>query len=554
MRGRRPSSPRVSIPSATEIPSLSTTPVSCMKVLAAAIGAAILGGCAVQPHALTLEQREATLVADHQAMFAEQTPVSGPITLDEAMARALKYNLDHRVKMMEEVLAQRQLDLSSFDLLPKLTAAAGYTTRDNVLASSSEDIVTGQQSLVPSTSSERHARRADLGYSWNILDFGVSYYTARQQADRVLAAGERRRKVIQLLMQQTREAYWQAAGAQKVQAQVEPLLAQAQQALDASRSIESQGLKDPLQSLAYQRELLDLVLQLESIRDELAQAKPKLASIMNLPPGEPYTLVLPDELPIPSLDIPPDGLESTALLNRPELIEAGYNERIGLNETHKAMAKLLPGIEISTGSHYDSNDFLVNSTWRDAGLRVSWNLLNLVNGKRIKAEARAQYDLARERRLALNMAVLTQVHVAYIDYESRRKQFALAEQLSDVEQRILEHTRNATAADAEGRLAEIHAATAALMAELRLYQSYAAFQGAYGQMIATLGLDPVPATVEGHDLATLEKAIHDAELQWQGGATEGAAGANAGADTNGEAKAATVGESAAPAGAPGDAA
>jgi outer membrane protein TolC len=496
-----------------------------MKVLAVAISTVILGGCAVEPRSLTLEQREARMSADHQAMFAAQTPVSGAITLDEAMARALKYNLDHRVKMMEEALAQRQLDLSRFDLLPKLTAAAGYTTRDNVLASSSEDIVTGQQSLVPSTSSERHARRADLDYSWNILDFGVSYFAARQQADRVLAAGERRRKVIQLLMQQTREAYWQAAGAQQVQAQVEPLLEQAQQALDASRSIESQGLKDPLQSLAYQRELVNLVLQLESIRDELAQAKPKLASIMNLPPGEPYTLAIPDELPMPSLDIPPEGLETTALLHRPELIEAGYNERIGLNETHKAMAKLLPGIEIGTGSHYDSNDFLVNSSWRDAGLRVSWNLLNVVNAKHIKAEARAQYDLARERRLALNMAVLTQVHVAYIDYEGRRKQFALTQQLSDVEHRILEHTRNATEANAEGRLAEIHAATAALMAELRLYQSYASFQGAYGQMIATLGLDPVPATVEGHDLATLEKAIHDTELQWEDAASGHTAGA-----------------------------
>ncbi|HTH67838.1 TolC family protein [Rhodanobacter sp. T12-5] len=496
-----------------------TTILMPKKLLAATLATLVLGGCAIHPRPLTLEQRSATLQADQQAMFAEQTPVSGPITLDEAMARALKYNLDNRVKMMEEALAQRQLDLSNFDLLPKLTAAAGYTSRDNVLASSSQDIVTGQQSLVPSTSSERQATRADLGFSWNILDFGVSYYGARQQADRVLATQERRRKVVQLLMQQTRQAYWQAAGAQKLQAQIEPLLAQAQQALGDSRAIEQQGLKDPLQSLGYQRELLGLVLQLETIRDELAQAKPKLASIMNLEPGKPYQLAPPASFDTPELSIAPEKMEEVALLHRPELIEASYNERIGLDETHKAMAKLLPGVELNVGTHYDSNDFLVNNEWRDAGIQISWNLLNLLNAGHIKAAAKAQYELAREQRLALNMAVLTQVHVAYIDYTSRKQQFELTRQLSDVEQRILEHTRNATQANAQGKLAEIRAATSALMSELKLYQSYAAYQGAYGQMVATLGLDPVPAAVASHDLPTLEQAIRDTEKQWAAPAT-----------------------------------
>jgi hypothetical protein len=55
------------------------------------------------------------------------------------------------------------------------------------------------------------------------------------------------------------------------------------------------------------------------------------------------------------------------------------------------------------------------------------------------------------------------------------------------------------------------------MASLKLYQSYAAYQGAYGQMIATLGLDPVPDTVASHDLATLEQAIHATREGWSKG-------------------------------------
>ncbi|XLM21069.1 TolC family protein, partial [Chromobacterium piscinae] len=153
-------------------------------------------------------------------MFGSQEPLTAPVTLQEAMARALKYNLDYRVKLMEEAMAQRQLDLSSLDMLPKLALAAGYTARNKDNASSSQNVATGEQSLVPSISSEKHDRTADLNLSWNVLDFGVSYFSAQQQADRVLILEQRKRRVAQQLMQQVREAWWQAAGAQRLQGRV----------------------------------------------------------------------------------------------------------------------------------------------------------------------------------------------------------------------------------------------------------------------------------------------------------------------------------------------
>jgi len=478
-----------------------------MYTLFTALATLAIAGCAVRPVALSMADRKAGMAGDQQAMFGNQQPVQGPITLEEAMARALKYNLDSRVKLMEAAVAQRQLDLSNLDLLPKLAAAAGYTHRDNVLGSSSRSVLTGQQSLEPSTSSDRDERAADLGLSWNILDFGVSYYGARQQADRLLGLQERRRKVVQLLMQQAREAFWQATGAQRLQQQAEPLLVQVRQALDDSRRIETSNLTAPLEALAYQRELLELVLQLEGIRGQLMQAKPKLAALMALEPGKPYELAAAETLDEPLLSIAPEQMAQTALLNRPELIEAAYSERIGLNETHKAMASLLPGVELSIGTHYDSNSFLVNDSWNAVGVKASWNLLNLVNARTIRAAAKAHYDVAREQRLAANVAVLAQVNVAWIDFNSRKQQFQLVRDLSSVEERMLGHTRNAAAADAKGKLAEIRASTSALMSKLRLYQSYSAFQGAYGQMLTTLGTDPLPDSIDNADLATVTEAI-----------------------------------------------
>lgn len=484
------------------------------RTLLVTLMAAAFAGCAVQPQVLSLEERQAAIRAGRADMFQQQEPVQGPITLEEAMARAIKYNLDHRVKLMEEAVSQRQLDLSRTDLLPKLALSAGYASRDNELASSSRSILSGNQSLEPSTSSDKTHRNGDLALSWNVLDFGVSYYGAQQQADRVQVAQERRRKVLHLLMQQTRQAWWQAAGAQLLEARIDPVLKQARQALEDSRQVEVEKLRSPLEALSYQRQLLDIVRQLEAVRDELAQAKPRLASIMNLPPGESFAVAVDGALAAPRVSLAVDAMEESALLRRPELVEAQYNERIGLLETRKALARLLPGLEISAGHHYDSNSYLTHKQWSDMGLRVSWNLFNVLNASTIRGLAQGQLELARQQRLALNMAVLTQVHVARLDYLGRLKQFQLTEDLNKVEQRILQYTRNAASANSQGKLEEIRASASAMMSELRLYQTFGALQGAYGQLVATLGLDPLPESVPAHDLKTLGASVRASEASW----------------------------------------
>ena len=336
-----------------------------------------LTGCAVSPKPISVQERQATLEADRQAMFGSQEALSGPVTLQEAMARALKYNLDYRVKLMEEAMAQRQLDLSSLDMLPRLAAGAGFTSRNKDNASSSQNVETGQQSLVPSVSTERQQRTADLSLSWNVLDFGVSYYTSQQQSDRLLILQQRKRKVAQQMMQQVREAWWQAVAAQQLQTRIDSLLKEAEAAMEDARQVEVQKLRSPLEALTYRRQLLDVIRQMGIIRNALSQAKPRLAAIMNVPPGQRFDVAVPAELTLPPLTLGIDRMEEMALLNRPELAEARYNERIGTAETRKAIAKLLPGLEFSVGEHYDSNKFLVNNAWGDAGLRISWNLLNL---------------------------------------------------------------------------------------------------------------------------------------------------------------------------------
>jgi outer membrane protein TolC len=471
-----------------------------------------VSGCGVTTKPLMREDILNRIDTDRTAMYKGQEPLIAPISLEEAMARSIKYNLDHRLKIMEDALALRQVDIMTFDMLPRLVASAGYTERDSYNAASSMDVLTERQSLVPSTSQDKGHFNGDLTLTWNILDFGVSYFQAKQQSDRAHIMKERRRKVVHNIMQQIRQAYWLALGAQQLEGRFEPLLLQVNKALQDVNSIDNEKLRPPLETLTYRKTLLEIMKQLESFRDELAQARPRLASLMNIPPGQSFRLLLPSAFDIPKFPETLEAMENHALIMRPELIEADYNERISAYETRKAIARMFPGFELTVGGHYDSNSFLVNNSWYEGSARITWNLLNLLSGPSQYKIAKSQAEIVQTQRLALSMAVLTQVHLAYRDFFNRKRQYELAELLQDVDARIHQQTMNQAASGAQSRLIEIRAATAALMAEYRRYQNYAALQSAYGQMIASIGIDPLPATVTGHDVKTLSQAIRS--FQW----------------------------------------
>jgi len=343
-----------------------------------------------------------------------------------------------------------------------------------------------------------------------VLDFGVSYYQAQEQADRTLVLRERRRKVLHSLMQQVRQAYWLALGAQEVETRIAPMVQEVEAALADLDAVRKERLRPPRETLAERRQLLDTLRQLEAIRAELAQAKPHLAALMDLDPGQPFELA-GSGMAVPVLQAGLPAMVDTALLNRPELVEARYTERIGVTETKKAMAKLMPGLQLELGEHYDSNSFLVNSQWTDVGLHLSWNLFNLLSAKQITQTAQAQVEVARMQRMALSMAVLSQVYIAYRDFQGRSRQYELAARLDEVDHQLLDQTRNEARSDAQGKLPQIRAELSALYSDLRVQQDYGGLQNAYGAILATLGVDPLPDEVDAHDIATLAAAVDKSE-------------------------------------------
>jgi outer membrane protein TolC len=478
------------------------------------IASICLGGCSFQPHPLTDVDRVAEAAQDMADVFATQEPLTRRLTLEEAFARAMAYNLDERVKLMERQVAQRDFEISKFDLLPKVIATAGASTRDNELASSSVSVLTRQQSLEPSTSTDRDLKFADLTTSWNILDFWVSYFNSKQQADRVLVAEEQRRRVLQALFQDVRRAFWRAASAQRLSNDVRESIREAQNALESSRKVENEALRSPIDALRYQKALLDALRDLEFVQQQLAVSKTELAALINLPPGTVYSIAVPRNLRLETLTVPVRQMEEVALVRNPDVREASYQVRISVNETRKMLARNLPGINFSYGPNYDSNSYLVNNTWTGGAVRLSANLISILSIPEQLKRGHLAEDTSITRRQALSMAVLAKLHIAYQQYLSAAKEYRWADQLASVDHRLYQQIANRTETDAQSELERVSARVSSVFSDLKRYRSYAEAQAALGRLYDVVGVDPVPDSVISLDIVTLSAAIRRSASDW----------------------------------------
>ncbi|KJK19229.1 TolC family protein [Pseudomonas sp. NPDC087612] len=484
-------------------------PKAPLNLLSTAIGCALLlGACsAMKPHEYSKDEQRQRIVADQAQMYAEQEPVTTPITLYEAAARALKYNLDYRLKLMEGALAADLRDVSSHEMLPRLVASAGYAGRNNDSGGTSIGIEDREESLRASTSEERYRELYGLGLSWSLLDFGVAYYRTQQKSDQILMAEERRRKVAQNVLQDVRNAYWRAVGAQRLMPQVDRLLVRTHQALLSARQAEGKGLLPRQEVLAYQRALLDSIYLLTVRRQDLEFAQSELAALMSLPPGSRLILADSSEPALPVLDTDIGRLEQLSLENRPEIMEEWYRKRVNENDLKIAKAQLWPNVAVDVGYRYDSNKYLYNSNWTETGLQVSLNLLRLLQLPSINRAAESQGKTDDMRRVALSMAILTQVRVGTLRYQLARQEVEFADQSLRVDQSLLDYAQAARNTTYGSELELIRAEGRYLLSRYQREAAYSSAQAAWGRLYNSVGLNVLPEEIDKHDIKSLSQAL-----------------------------------------------
>jgi outer membrane protein TolC len=487
-------------------------------MFAAASAVVLLSACGtVQVQPLSNAELAQQIALDRVAARDGVEPIKGVLTMDEAVARAIKYNLERRTKMMEEAMAFNQLDVSNWDMLPQVMAHAGYNWRNKDVITNSEDSVTGLPSLAnPYISSDRTHANSDLGLTWSALDFGLSYITAKQQADRVLIAAERRRKAMHTLIQDVRTAFWRTVSAQKLRDEVRNAIVLAEDALQDARKAESERVRSPIDALRYQRQLLENLRLLESIEHELASGRVELAHLINAPLSEDFAVEQPsDSVDAGLMEVPVQRMEELAVMQNADLREHFYGSRIAVEETRRVMLRLFPNLSFNYHLRYDNDRFLINNQWNDAGLQLSYNLMNIFSAPAQKRLAEAGVKLADQRRVAAQMSVLTQVHLARLQYQIAYRQFVRADQVWQADAKIAQHMRNRETAETQSKLEQVANSTTAILSLLRRFQSLSQVQGAASKLQASMGLEPLFGSVDQMPLTDLTKAVHDSMNGWK---------------------------------------
>jgi outer membrane protein TolC len=487
-----------------------------LKPAALAVTAFILAGCAsLNPDPLKEQAVRDRAAADRVAMFNQQEPIAGPITLDEAIARALKYNLDLRLKKMEVAVNQQLHDVSKYDMLPNLVVGAGYSERSNYAGGDSQPLY-GPQGSRPSdamartlnfsTSSEMARKLNSVEFSWNVLDFGVSYYRAKQRADEFLIAQERRRRVIQTTVHDVRYAFLRALAAQNLATEAETVMKQAETAIDQSRAAEGRGAMPVQTALAYQRALVDAVALLNTRRQELDFAKAELSALMSAPTGQ-FTLAALPEQALNPLPTNLAVLEDTALLNRPELREEDLRRRISGDETRRQLMQAFPNLTLGIGQQYDSNRLLYNNDWVESSLRLSWNLLRVLSAPAVKKAGERQLEVDDARRAALSMAIMTQTRIAALRYGLARSDLDLAQKSLEVDARVAAVAKAGVSSRAETELELVRANARAAVSKYQRAIAYANAQAAFARIQHSLGQDFELGDIEAASVADLARTV-----------------------------------------------
>eukprot|EP01034_Spumella_vulgaris_P038643 gene38643-47728_t len=332
----------------------------------------LLGACAVIPDSQApgpLADFAQQNQKDREASQKHVDALQGPLSMEAAMARALKYNLDLRARQMEALLASGTYRASLLEMLPSVNARVNRTERDKVRQSLGVDTPTQDLSSI----------QRDLGVSWNVLDTAVAYFNARQSDGRAQIAEQKRRKAMHALMQDVRNAFWRAAAAQAMRSKLRQTIDEADEALKASRQIESERVRPPQEALAYQRQLVENIRLLEGIEQDLAPAEVELASLVNLPLNQPITLQVdwPKGVMLDGLDNT-ELLENMALAHNGDVRDSYIQSQMAREETRKVMLRLFPSLNFNSSARYDSDRYLVHHNWMETSASLSFNLLNLL--------------------------------------------------------------------------------------------------------------------------------------------------------------------------------
>jgi outer membrane protein TolC len=324
---------------------------------------------------------------------------------------------------------------------------------------------------------------------------------------------------MHVLVQDIQAAYLRAAAAQKLKKQIENTIAEATLALKNSVQVEKDGLRPPLDALKYQKALLDNVKILETIDLELGTAKVELNLLINLPAKESLKLEDPDDLTVPNDYSHEDTeeFEVRAILANAELNESIYNARIAVEDTRKSLLRLFPGLTFNVGPQRSDNEYYVNKSWVEGSANISFNLWNLLSAPETIKLADQSAELAAQKRMTVQMAVISQVHLSKIQLNNSSHIYKRSAEIDAVNTRISRITSAKYTEGAASRAEKVAADAAAIVSKLQKYQALSQLFAASGKMQASTGMEPYFESLDEIPLFDMTNKVASSFREWNSG-------------------------------------
>jgi outer membrane protein TolC len=426
------------------------------------------------------------------------------LTLADARKLAIKNSIDQAMRQ-REIEVRKELSKSVwFKLLPSMKVDFDRSIRSQVSATNSRDLETGEESLATNFSNERRTRTYGINTMWNLLDFGITYFQAKQAEGRVVISERNFQRTCQNLALDVTKAYWRCAVAEQAYERAKVLLEKVnKQEAQLAESLKTSEVKRNV-ALSTQKQLIGMQRKLNEFIRGVEMARGDLARVLGLRPDEPFKLESPE---IPMLTTYPrfiiEKLEEEAVLSRPELFQEDVKEKISRNDVHIAMLKLLPSPSIVLKHRWDRNPHLYANYWYELGAKAAYDFLRIpmklraVKGKKLEAE------MVRMRRMATAIGILSQLRLAVIEYHAAAEQPVAVSEIHSVHSELLEVTEKMVKAGSLGPSNMLLAEAEDFFAAMRHAQAYARMQVLTAQIENTIGRNPDQL---GSSLATVDES------------------------------------------------
>ncbi|MEO5569000.1 MAG: TolC family protein [Gemmatimonadaceae bacterium] len=448
---------------------------------------------------------------------------STPVSLDEAISRALGNSEEVRLARSQVELAAAQVKGARAAAFPQLNAHLGYTRTFASSFSGGGFTLPDSLKFEPDPSlpiADRvkyledkvpNAALGSLGSLFGNLPFGQeNAYSASLSGSQPLYSGGKLGSANRIansfldaarftlqeqsaeIELQVRSAYFRARLAQELVGISEAAGAQASRFLASERIRRESGLGSELDVLRAEVSLANLQPQLIAATSSAEVATLDLKRLIDLPFKQPMKLTT--SLDVPSMGTLADSLGTVdALSSRASLAAEARLVRIREEQVRIARSAYLPSVNLvfNYGKQlFPSGIFAFNEDWRTdftAGVQVS---VPLFNGFRTAAEvAQAQVSLNQERlRLAqLREGVQVEYERARGERERSRSSILARQRTVDQAQRVYDLTVLRYEQGLASQLEVSEARLSLLQARTNLAQAVADFQIASAQLSRAIG-------------------------------------------------------------------